>query len=197
MAVQILRNNENVTQEVFDALKKISNRIKSTDYPPEFQRRIYMMYIRKGRSDIFSHSMFQIEIKCSECVANELLRKNIEISQREYNFGGDLNFVCCKEITQNEEAQKMFESLIYKAVEVHKHFTHLFGDRYEPRHILPASVMTNLVITVSVLSLLKIIQLERYSRTSDELKEICSEIYSIFNSLYPEIFNRTVISMKL
>ena len=64
-------------------------------------------------------------------------------------------------------------------------------------YLLPGCTKMDVLITASFLEWMKIIRLSYFSRTSSELRVICSLLYDKLSHLCPEVFNKNILRMKI
>ena len=197
MHVELVKMSDNVIDDLQEAVRKTAPNLSVNLLNEDDQKRVFSMLIRKGKTDVFTHAHCRMEIHCSECAANELLAQNVILTKQDQAFSEDLTYICPKQISDDSKSQKEFFDLLEQATKLHKKFLKKYGDQYDARYVLPGAVETKMIITANFLSWLKILKLERYSRTSEELKEICGMIYEVLNQSCPSIFNKTNLKMKI
>jgi len=190
MAVELLHYNKNCLDIVLASANRIFPKVKVS------KKLFISKCIRFGKVSVFSHAFATIEFTCSLAVTRELESYNFDITQQSHIDTEELTFVIPPIIESNEQASIAFSRLMKKVVCTYKTLLKLNGE-FDYRYILPGAVKTTVLITADFLRWLRILKLERYSNTSEELKELCSELYIVLNELCSVIFNRTNLKCRI
>jgi len=195
--IEVKSYSQEPLEDILDAALRIYPKAKFNRGDPEDQKRLIQMCIRNGDLSVFTHASAKIEITCSQCVAQELLSNNNDVTIKSYMPNGhELQFITPREFSSDDKLKSIFSRFIKKIIASVKDLSET-GSSVDYRYILPGCIQTEVLISSSFLGFLQILKLEKFNRTSRELAEICSLIYTELNKICEPVFNKTNLKFKI
>lgn len=196
MDVELIKVSENCLKDILESAIRIFPKIKLKSGDEERQKLLISKCIRSGEVSVFTHAIATVEFSCSLIVARELESYSFDITQRTHFDTEELSFIIPPIIESNEQANIIFSKLMKKVICTYEALS-VLDEEFDYRYILPGAVNTTVLVTSNFLEWLKILKLERYTKTSQELKDLCSEFYAVLNEICPLIFNKANLKSKI
>ena len=196
--IELKSHTSDPLEWIIDAAMGIYPRAKIDREDPEDQKRLIQMCIRDGNLSVFTHASAKIVIECSYCAARELMAVNNDVTVKtwEPSDRNNLSFITPQECLNDDKLKSIYTSLLRKVQSTVKEMIEL-GDDMDYHYILPGCVKTDIIISTSFLEFLKILKLIRYRQTSEEMKDICEEIYIQLNGVCSLVFNKANLKYKI
>jgi len=196
--MEIKRFTENPINEILESIKRIfpTKAFKNSD--SESVSRIIQMCMRERHYSVFTHVVATIEFACSLKVIHELCNNNLHVTPKAHVVEKEdysIEFIFPEEIKDGDlnvlftNYIKYVSKTIRQMVEKDK--------KVDLTYLLPGCTKMDVLITASFLEWMKIIRLSYFSRTSSELRVICSLLYDKLSHICPEVFNKNILRMKI
>ena len=187
--ISIKNHTSDPLTEIISAARRIYPKAKVDPEDSEDQKRLVQMCIRNYELSVFTHAYAQVEITCSWCVVQELLSNDFDLTVKSYAVNGKgLSYITPPSVVNDDQLKSIFTKFIKKINCSIKEFSKV-RKKIDYRYILPGCVQTEILISTNFLEWLRILKLQRFSRTSDELKEILIILCQELGKICPEVFN--------
>ncbi|MEM0288063.1 MAG: FAD-dependent thymidylate synthase [Nitrososphaerota archaeon] len=163
-----------------------------TDPNPIFQAsKKYGVTLNK--LDLMKHIVYMFEIEdISRVTTHQLIRHRLasydQESQR-FSAASRETFVVPPSVSSKKESKELFEKTVNQVMEVFEKLVALGIPKEDARYIIPHSIKTKLVMTLSAASLQHIASLRTTPQAQWEIRSLVSKMYELAKQATPEIWN--------
>jgi len=159
----------------------------------ETAKRIIKRVTGYGHVSVIEHASFTFSIEgVSRAMTHQLVRHRIasftQQSQRYVTYDALEKYVTPPSITNNEEAQKIFDETLEKISETYQNLLKLGIKKEDARFILPNAAKTNIIVTMNTRELLHFFNLRCCTRSQWEIREIAVEMLKQAKKTAPTLF---------
>jgi thymidylate synthase (FAD) len=159
----------------------------------ETAKRIIKRVTGYGHVSVIEHAFFTFSIEgVSRAMTHQLVRHRIasftQQSQRYVTYDTLEKYVTPPSITNNEEAQKIFDETLEKISETYQNLLKLGIKKEDARFILPNAAKTNIIVTMNARELRHFFNLRCCTRSQWEIREAAIEMLKQAKKTAPALF---------
>lgn len=148
------------------------------------------------REKVLGHVVYMFEIEdCSRITTHQLVRHRLasydQESQR-FSSASREGFVTPPSIQSNEAALKLYDQALKEAYETFEKMTILGVPKEDARYVLPSSIKTKLVMTVSAKSLMHIVWQRTAQQAQWEIRELANLLVEAAREATPELWSTII-----
>ena len=159
----------------------------------ETAKRIIKRVTGYGHVSVIEHASFTFSIEgVSRAMTHQLVRHRIasftQQSQRYVTYDALEKYVTPPSITNNEEAQKIFDETLEKISETYQNLLKLGIKKEDARFILPNAAKTNIIVTMNARELRHFFNLRCCTRSQWEIREAAREMLKQAKKTAPALF---------
>jgi len=145
---------------------------------------------------LLDHVMYMFEIEdCSRVTSHQLVRHRMasydQESQR-FSSAAREGFVTPHSIQSNPEALAIYDDALKTAYGAFEKLTALGIPKEDARYVLPSSIKTKLVMTVSARSLMHIVWQRTALQAQWEIRELVGLMFTVAKEATPELWSELV-----
>lgn len=147
-------------------------------------------------TELLDHVMYMFEIEdCSRVTSHQLVRHRMasydQESQR-FSSAAREGFVTPHSIQSNPEALTIYDAALKTTYGAFEKLLSLGVPKEDARYVLPSSIKTKLVMTVSARSLMHIVWQRTALQAQWEIRELVGLMYSLAKEATPELWTELV-----
>ena len=159
----------------------------------ETAKRIIKRVTGYGHVSVIEHASFTFSIEgVSRAMTHQLVRHRIasftQQSQRYVTYDTLEKYVTPPSITNNAEAQKIFDETLEKISETYQKLLKLGIKKEDARFILPNAAKTNIIVTMNARELRHFFNLRCCTRSQWEIREVAIEMLKQAKKTAPALF---------
>jgi thymidylate synthase (FAD) len=159
----------------------------------ETAKRIIKRVAGYGHVSVIEHASFTFSIEgVSRAMTHQLVRHRIasftQQSQRYVTYDTLEKYVTPPSITNNKEAQKIFDKTLEKISETYQNLLKLGIKNEDARFILPNAAKTNIIVTMNARELRHFFNLRCCTRSQWEIREVAIEMLKQAKKTAPALF---------
>jgi len=159
----------------------------------ETAKRIIKRVTGYGHVSVIEHASFTFSIEgVSRALTHQLVRHRIasftQQSQRYVTYDTLEKYVTPPSITNNAEAQKIFDETLEKISETYQKLLKLGIKKEDARFILPNAAKTNIIVTMNARELRHFFNLRCCTRSQWEIREVAIEMLKQAKKTAPALF---------
>ena len=156
-------------------------------------KRIIKRVTGYGHVSVIEHASFTFSIEgVSRAMTHQLVRHRIasftQQSQRYVTYDTLEKYVTPPSITNNAEAQKIFDETLEKISETYQKLLKLGIKKEDTRFILPNAAKTNIIVTMNARELRHFFNLRCCTRSQWEIREVAIEMLKQAKKTAPALF---------
>jgi len=156
-------------------------------------KRIIKRVTGYGHVSVIEHASFTFSIEgVSRAMTHQLVRHRIasftQQSQRYVTYDTLEKYVTPPSITNNAEAQKIFDETLEKISETYQKLLKLGIKKEDARFILPNAAKTNIIVTMNARELRHFFNLRCCTRSQWEIREVAIEMLKQAKKTAPALF---------